>query len=117
MPCFLRTPLDRVRTIGTWEGWSFLILLFLAMPLKYGLGWRLGVTICGSLHGILFLLYWLVIAEAALAYSWTRKTVFPLLMAAIVPFGPFIADRCILDPLFEARETAADLALQNTEPQ
>ncbi|KKJ79704.1 putative membrane protein YdzA, partial [Bacillus subtilis] len=47
----LHTPIGRLRTMGFIEGMSLLILLFIAMPLKYWAGLPLAVTIVGSVHG------------------------------------------------------------------
>lgn len=58
------TPIGRLRTMGFIEGMSLLILLFIAMPLKYWAGLPLAVTIVGSVHGGLFILYLLVLAYA-----------------------------------------------------
>lgn len=52
----LHTPIGRLRTMGFIEGMSLLILLFIAMPLKYWAGLPLAVTIVGSVHGGLFIL-------------------------------------------------------------
>ena len=53
------TPPARLRAIAYVEGWSYLVLLFVAMPLKYGADMPLAVRIVGSLHGFLFV--WLAL--------------------------------------------------------
>ncbi|HTO03360.1 MAG TPA: DUF3817 domain-containing protein, partial [Opitutus sp.] len=50
----LKTPLSRLRFIGWWEGVSFLVLLGIAMPLKYLAGEPAAVRVVGMAHGILF---------------------------------------------------------------
>ena len=40
--------------VGVWEGVSYLVLLFVAMPLKYGMGYQEAVRLTGSAHGFLF---------------------------------------------------------------
>jgi integral membrane protein len=100
----LSTPLDRVRTIGLWEGWSFLLLIGVAMPLKYLAGQPMAVTVVGGAHGALFLAYWAVIIEAAVMDSWPWKRAVLLLAAAVVPGGPFLAEAKILKPLAEEKE-------------
>lgn len=47
----LHTPIGRLRTMGFIEGMSLLVLLFIAMPLKYWAHHPLAVTIAGSIHG------------------------------------------------------------------
>lgn len=48
---------QRFLVIGKTEGYSYLILLFIAMPLKYAAGFPIAVRIAGSLHGILFIAF------------------------------------------------------------
>jgi len=84
------TVLTWLRAIGIGEGISFLLLLFIATPLKHFGGNPTPVEILGPIHGGLFLLYILaaIIAAKVLRWPWTRV---PLaFMASVVPFGPFI---------------------------
>lgn len=86
------TPLARLRVVGILEGVSFLVLLGVAMPLKYLAGLPQAVRIVGSLHGVLFLLFLVVLAQAALAYRWPLTRVLGAVVAAVLPFGPFVLD-------------------------
>jgi integral membrane protein len=86
------TPLSRLRLVGILEGVSFLVLLGVAMPLKYLAGLPQAVRIVGSLHGVLFLLFLLVLAQAAAAYRWPWLRVLGAVVAAVLPFGPFVLD-------------------------
>ena len=54
---WFKTSLGRLRVIGWWEGLSFLLLLGIAMPLKYWFGRPEYVRVLGMAHGALFLLY------------------------------------------------------------
>lgn len=93
---WLRTPLGRLRVIGIWEGISFLLLLGIAMPLKYLAGWPDAVRVVGMAHGVLFILYVLAALQAAIEYDWRwRRTAF-VLAASLLPAGPFIVDAKIL---------------------
>lgn len=74
------------------EGVSFLVLLGVAMPLKYIAGQPLAVTIVGSIHGVLFVLYIAAIAHMKVAMNWPNRRVIGALAASILPFGPFIFD-------------------------
>ena len=49
----LRNPLGRFRLIAQVEGASYILLVFIAMPLKYGIGWDLAVRYLGMAHGVL----------------------------------------------------------------
>jgi integral membrane protein len=85
--------LKRFRTISIFEGISFLVLLFVAMPMKYVMDMPLAVTVVGWIHGVLFVLYIYIIFPTAKKMGWTfRKTLFGL-VASILPFGPFLFDR------------------------
>jgi len=86
------TTLGRLRIIGIAEGTSFLVLLLIAMPLKYLADQPMAVKIVGSLHGGLFLLYCLALALAARAHSWPPSRSWWGFVASIVPAGTFIFD-------------------------
>lgn len=88
----LKSVIGRLRVIGLCEGISFLLLLAIAMPLKYSWGMPIGVRIAGSVHGALFLLYLAALAQAAITRRWSIGRVFMLFLAAMVPFGTFKAD-------------------------
>jgi integral membrane protein len=93
----LSTPIGRLRAIGMLEGTSFLLLLGVAMPLKYLAGMPLAVKIVGWIHGLLFVLFCaaLVHAMRSSGLSWYRaSTVF---VAALLPFGPFVIDKKLRD--------------------
>ncbi len=92
----LKTSLGRLRIIGFWEGISFLVLLGIAMPLKYFAGWPQAVRVVGMAHGILFLLYIWAAIQAALEHNWTWKRTALVLVASLLPAGPFIVDKKIL---------------------
>ena len=83
----------RLRWVGLLEGTSFLVLLGVAMPLKYLWGMPMAVRVIGMLHGLLFTAY-VFMAFQAVADGWlTKKQGLRLAIASVLPFGPFIADR------------------------
>lgn len=92
----LKTPLDRLRLIAFWEGVSFLVLLGVAMPLKYLAGWPLAVRVVGMAHGILFILYVLAVFAAVRRYRWPWRRTALVLLASVLPAGPFVVDAKIL---------------------
>ena len=87
------TPIGRLRLVGILEGISFLLLLGIAMPLKYMWGQPLAVRIVGLIHGLLFLWFCGVLLNAKEAASWDLKKAGRILVAALLPFGPFVIDR------------------------
>jgi integral membrane protein len=92
----LKTPLGRLRVIGWWEGVSFLVLLGIAMPLKYFAGMPQAVRVVGMAHGVLFMLYVLAAIHAALEYNWPWKKTALVLLASVLPAGPFVVDAKLL---------------------
>lgn len=80
------------RSIGMLEGASFLILLGIAMPLKYFAGMPSAVTIVGALHGLFFVLYVLAIIYATIVLRWKFLRIAGAFVAAFLPFGPFVFD-------------------------
>jgi len=95
--------LTRLRLIGLLEGASFLILLGIAMPLKYLADQPLAVRYVGMAHGILFLLYLLALLPAALDHRWGWKTTVLGAIASLVPGGPFVFDAKVLRRYAEKR--------------
>ncbi|HYW12876.1 MAG TPA: DUF3817 domain-containing protein [Longimicrobium sp.] len=88
----LSNPLTRLRLIGMLEGASFLVLLGIAMPLKYLAGQPQMVRIVGSAHGLLFVLFVAVVLEVSVRMRWPLRRVVAALVASVVPFGPFVFD-------------------------
>lgn len=93
----LNDPIGRLRIAGFLEGTSLLLLLFVAMPLKYIWQQPVMVKIVGSAHGFLFLLFvgWVVYAGVARAWPFWSKTL-PLVISSFVPFGTFYMDKKVL---------------------
>lgn len=84
-----------LRRIAFVEGWSYLLLLFVAMPLKYLLDQPLAVRIVGAAHGGLFLALMAILAVCWVARKWGFGRIFLVGVASLVPFGTFWADRHI----------------------
>ena len=81
------------RKIAFAEGVSFLVLLFIAMPLKYFAGFPLAVTIAGGLHGILFITFVILAREVKSSYKKDWKWLGKALLASVIPFGTFYMDK------------------------
>lgn len=88
-----RPKLTALRWVGLIEGVSFLLLLFVAMPLKYAAGMPEAVSLVGMAHGILFLAYVVMAMHAALNQWISAKMALACVVAAVLPFGPFVVDR------------------------
>ena len=92
----LKTTLGRLRFIGWWEGVSFLVLLGIAMPLKYLADWPDAVRVVGMAHGILFVFYVLAAIQAAVEHDWPWKRTALVFAASVLPAGPFVVDAKLL---------------------
>jgi len=86
-------PIKRFRMTALAEGSSFLLLLCLAMPMKYMMGMPRVVTVVGAIHGILFLLYVGQLAKLRATYQWDNKFSLFAFIASLLPFGPFVFDK------------------------
>lgn len=80
------------RFFGFLEGGSLLILFFIAMPLKYMAGKPEVVTVFGSIHGLLFTLYVILLIWMTIQVKWTMKWLGLGFLVAFIPFGTFIYD-------------------------
>ena len=82
-----------LRFTGITEGISFLVLLLIAMPMKYYLGLPLAVKVVGWMHGVLFILYILAVLSAIKAMRWNWFDVLVALAASLIPFGTLLLDK------------------------
>ena len=85
--------ITRFRRWAIAEGWSYLILLFIAMPLKYLAEWPWGVKVVGWAHGILFIGYWVTAIPLFTKLRWELDRIVGLGLASILPFGTFVMER------------------------
>lgn len=87
------TPIARVRNIGRIEGISFLLLMGVAMPLKYLADQPLAVKYVGWAHGVLFIALCMVLFQAWADKHLSFRQSCIVFIAALLPFGPFLIDR------------------------
>ena len=96
----LKTGIGQLRILGFLEGLSFLILLFIAMPIKYFLDEPIVVKIVGQIHGLLFVAFVIFTLILAKEKKWNFAAITgPLLLSSIIPFGTFYVDKKILSNL------------------
>ena len=88
----LNTPIGRLRVIGFVEGISYLLLLGVAMPLKYFAGIPAAVATTGWVHGMLFMLYLFAVAEVTIRRRCSPALACVALVASLIPFGTFALD-------------------------
>lgn len=89
------TLIRSLRYVAIAEGISFVVLLFVAMPLKYIAGIPEAVKVTGWIHGALFILFialvWRVMDQYRQSFLWLIKGC----IASVVPFGTFVWDRSL----------------------
>ena len=89
----MKNPIRVLRLTAIAEGVSFLVLLFVAMPLKYFGGMPRAVTFTGWAHGVLFMMLCLALANVLAAARWPIGRAAVVFLAGLIPFGPFVLDR------------------------
>lgn len=84
--------LNILRITGLLEGISYLLLLGVCMPLKYLAEIHAPNKLVGMAHGLLFVLYCILVILNRANYNWSFTKTFWALIASILPFGTFVAD-------------------------
>ena len=84
--------LGKLRIVAIMEGCSYL-LFAITMPLKYMYDIKGPNKVIGMAHGILFVLYILLVIKVALQDKWPIMKTFWAFLASIIPFGTFYADK------------------------
>jgi integral membrane protein len=90
-----KTALHRFRIISFIEGLSYLVLLFIAMPIKYIGENPYPVKIIGMAHGVLFILFMIFLFESLRKYNWEHKFSLRLFIYSLLPFGSFAIEKKI----------------------
>ena len=96
----LKTALGRLRIVAFMEGCSFL-LLGLTMILKYKFSMPHPNYIVGLAHGILFVLYTVLLLQVSFLHRWSIFKMFMAFLASLIPFGTFYADKVLFRKMNE----------------
>ena len=91
----MKNPVSLLRLFSLAEGVSYLVLLGIAMPLKYGANMPGAVRIVGSIHGALFVVFCVALLRAILGARWPISRAALVFVASLVPFAAFWMDRWI----------------------
>ncbi|PWN58326.1 DUF3817 domain-containing protein [Chryseobacterium viscerum] len=96
----LKTKIGRLRIIGFLEGVSLLVLLCIAVPMKYYFGNPSLTKIMGPIHGTIFLLFLFNTLSVGVEQNWKFKTTtWKVILTCFIPFGTFYIDHKILSKL------------------
>lgn len=97
------TAIGRLKLLGWLEGSSLLLLVGLAVPLKYMFDMPALVRMMGPVHGILFLLFIFQTISAGIEQQWRfRQTTWKVLVACLIPFGTFYINARLLKSTIQA---------------
>jgi integral membrane protein len=91
---FIKTALGRLRIVAFLEGCSYL-LLGVTMILKYKYAMPQPNYIVGLAHGLLFVLYVVLLIQVSFLHKWSIVKMFWAFMASLIPFGTFYADKAL----------------------
>lgn len=94
----IKTAIGRLRIVAFLEGCSFL-LLGVTMVLKYKFSMPQPNYIVGLAHGILFVLYVVLLIQVSLLHKWGIIKMFWAFVASLIPFGTFYADKVLFREL------------------
>ncbi|WXT99289.1 DUF3817 domain-containing protein [Seonamhaeicola sp. MEBiC1930] len=81
------------RVVAFLEGVSYILLLFIATPIKYLAGDPQYVKLLGMPHGILFMLYVVLAFMLKPDFNWNSKQFGGVILASIIPFGTFFIEK------------------------
>ena len=94
----LKTALGRLRIVAFIEGCSYLLLGF-TMILKYQFAMPQPNYLVGLAHGILFVIYIVLLLQVSFIHRWNLLKIFLAFLASLIPFGTFYADKVLFRPL------------------
>jgi integral membrane protein len=86
------------RIVAFLEGVSYILLLGIAVPIKYVFDDPTYVKLLGMPHGLLFIAFIILAIIIGSELKWNNKTLFYVLLASIIPFGTFFVDKKYLKP-------------------
>ncbi|GAA0745398.1 MULTISPECIES: DUF3817 domain-containing protein [Gaetbulibacter] len=81
------------RIVAFLEGLSYILLLFIATPIKYLADDPQYVKLLGMPHGLLFIAYIILAIMVGSEMNWSKKTSAIVLVASIIPFGTFYIEK------------------------
>lgn len=92
-PTMLKSSLSRLRLVSLAEGISFLVLLYFAIYHKRILGEPDAIKVPGMIHGVLFLLFIVVLLNVWVDQRWSVKKAAFAFLCSLIPFAPFYLER------------------------
>ena len=91
----LSSAIGRLRAVSAIEGLSYALLVFVAMPLKYGFGEPLMVRVMGMAHGVLFVAFAAALVMAWRERGWSTGRPAVVMGWSLVPLGALVIERML----------------------
>ena len=85
--------LSLFKKVAIAEGISYILLIFIAVPLKHFADMPLAVKYTGWVHGLLFVMYVAMVIMCAMEYKWKFGKIMLVFLASLLPFAPFIVEK------------------------
>ena len=98
--------LMKFKLVNKLEGISFIILIFIAMPIKYMAGYPIATKIVGPIHGLLVFAFIYQIIEAKKEAGFTAKESILYFILSLIPFGSFYTDRVLAKKIEDSKVKA-----------
>ena len=93
---FMSKLITTFRILAFLEGVSYILLLFIATPIKYFADDPQYVKLLGMPHGVLFMGYVAMALFISKDMKWSSKTLWTVIIAGVIPFGTFYIDKTYL---------------------
>lgn len=90
-------PVAALRAVALYEAISYLVLLGIAMPLKYWAAMPLAVSVVGTVHGVLFVWFCVALLRVLTMARWPLWRAVVVFVASLLPVVPFLLDRRMRD--------------------
>jgi integral membrane protein len=88
----MRKSVSNLRWAGLIEAVSYILLVAIAMPLKYIWGRPEAVSVVGMIHGVLFVIFCAALLQVVYRVRWPLGRAALVFVMALLPFGPFLID-------------------------
>ena len=91
----MNVTINQFRIISLIEGASYLLLVFIGMPLKYGFAIREINQVLGMVHGILTIIFCIALGIIWLQKKLSKQWCLAFFVASLIPFGAFVIEHRI----------------------
>ncbi len=102
MKNLFKTKIGRLRIIGFLESISLIVLVFIALPIKYYFGNPKPTAFFGLIHGVLLFMFIINTLSVGVEQNWKFKRVtYKMILISFIPFGVFFIDKFFLREIYK----------------